>query len=261
MSVLVIGGSGFIGKHLQSHLSMGLHALQMREVILWNREVHGSILDLASADRVLHSLKPAVVINLAWASTSNPLYDVSSENEVWLEASLRLAISVAHLSSLYVTLGSGAELIPGNLSPYGRAKAELLRGLQQNLPTDRWTWIRPQWIFSAAESRPRLLQAAADATSQGRDFTPNNPDAYHDWIHVTDVAAAVDLTVAQRLQGVVDVATGHSFMVRDFLRRVQVVGDRGPESAALAKISPIQPSRELVAAGWEPTVTGQLLGF
>jgi nucleoside-diphosphate-sugar epimerase len=261
MTVLVIGGSGFIGKHLHSHLSMDRHALQTREVILWNREVHGSILDLASAERVLRSLQPAVVVNLAWASTANPLYDVSNENEVWLEASLRLAISVTHASSLYVTLGSGAELIPGNLSPYGRAKAELLRGLQRNLPLDGWTWIRPQWIFSPTEGRPRLLQAAAEAASQGRDFTPNNPDAYHDWIHVKDVAAAIDLAVAQRIQGVVDVATGHSFRVSDFLERVRGIGDQGRESVASAIVSPLQPSRELVAAGWEPTVTRQLLGL
>jgi nucleoside-diphosphate-sugar epimerase len=261
MSILVVGAGGFIGRHIVDRLR-STSSGGSPGFVLWRRDEHGSLLERADTDAVLAGLRPSAVLNLAWASTGRHKYEHDPINYFWAEKSLEFALSVSRHCEHYITFGSAAELNAATDTPYAEAKRQLLGEIKELLPEDSWTWLRPQWVYSWDDRRPRLLAAARAANESGCEFSPKTGNAFHDFIEVRDVSTAAMLTLRHRLKGELDIATGVELSVDTFLSSLgircafQRVGAfRDSQSAQT------QPSIDLLSHGWNPAETRRQLSL
>ena len=259
MTILIVGAGGFIGRRIVEFLGSG-PAGEDFSLVLWRQSEHGSLLEASNTNAVLAAISPSAVINLAWASTSQAQYEHDPANHLWAAQSLEFALSVTRHCGHYITFGSAAELTGTAATPYADAKRHLLRGIRESLPPESWTWLRPQWVYSWVDRRPRLLAAARAESESGRMFRPRTATAHHDFIEVTDVAAATAVALKHTLKGELDIATGLELTVETFLRSLGIPCASGT-SDDLPRSQPgrTQPSADLLVHGWRPVVSLQQL--
>lgn len=261
MSVLVVGAGGFIGRHMVNRLGSTATGDSLG-CVLWRQSEHGSILEPSQTDVVLAAIRPSAVINLAWAPTRHAQYEYDLANQIWATKSLEFALSVTRHCDHYITFGSAAELIPTVDTPYARAKRQLLKDMKESMPPGSWSWLRPQWVYSWNDRRPRLLAAARAAMESGYEFLPRTAGALHDFIEVTDVTDAAMLALNCKLTGELDIATGVEISVDTFLRSLGISRTSGSgDESGNTQPSRTQPSVDLLAHGWRPVTTRRQLNL
>lgn len=123
-----------------------------------------------------------------------------------------------------------------------------------HLPSELFAWIRPYWIFSLADRRPRIMRQALTASDTGALFYPQHPSRLLDFIEVRDVASAFTLIAVHRLTGNQDVGSGSLHSIRALL---SCAGVRlGAGDAAFQDVAPHKAVvTRLTRLGWRPTHT------
>jgi nucleoside-diphosphate-sugar epimerase len=255
MTILITGSSGFLGQRVVSALSTG----NGREpVVVWSREREGSLLDSAQRQRGLDSLEPSAVLHIAWGRTGSSGYEHSDEHFRWYEASRDFADEARERGIWFGAVGSGADSADSDtpMSAYRDAKMRLRVDLDGWLRAGEVALLRPFHLFDAFELRPRVVRdfLLRDRTAA---FEIRNPQAAHDFIHVSDAAAGVGLATDARMSGVINVGTGIRRSVFQLLNSIEPdaginPADRAPRSSLAEERD--QPYR-LRAAGWAPIVT------
>ena len=262
MTILVVGAGGFIGSHIVSLLGPTSNGEGSTGIVLWRQQEQGSLLQPSNTDAILEAIRPSAVINLAWAPTGRYQYEHDPMNHLWAEKSLEFALSVTRHCRHYITFGSAAELIATSETPYAEAKRYLLHGIKDLLPPDTWTWLRPQWVYSWDDRRPRLLAAARAAIESGREFSPKTGAALHDFIEVRDVSSAAIVALNHALKGELDIATGVELSVDTFLRSLGIrFGFQGTDDWRVSQPGQTQPSTDLLSHGWNPAETRRQLNL
>ncbi|MFF6772727.1 SDR family oxidoreductase [Streptomyces sp. NPDC012637] len=194
MTVLIIGGSGFLGTELvRQAVSAGHHpaaTFHSRpgdcDGTAWHRL---DLRDPLHLEEVVTSVAPDAVIN----TTSG-----GADWTVTAEGGIRLALTAAerrirlvHVSSDAVFSGTGRNrydesCLPDPLTPYGAAKAAAetaVRLLCPDAAVARTSLI----IGNGRSEHERLVHALADGTQQGALFT----DDIRCPVHLEDLAAAL----------------------------------------------------------------------
>ncbi|KUH39046.1 MULTISPECIES: SDR family oxidoreductase [Streptomyces] len=194
MTVLIIGGSGFLGTELVCqaasagrppaatfHSRPGDH-----DGATWHH------LDLRAPlrlEEVLDTVAPAVVIN---ATSGGADWAVTAEGGIRLaQAVARRGIRLVHVSSDAIFSGTGRDrydesCLPAPLTPYGAAKAAAETAVRLLCPDA--VVARTSLIIGHGRSEhEQLVHALAAGTRQGALFT----DDIRCPVHVEDLAAAL----------------------------------------------------------------------
>lgn len=217
MRILVTGSAGFLGRAVMPLLRQGV-GHRYSSVTAWSQAVDGDFLSSVVRRQVLEQTRPDVVLHMAWLSTRAQDYELDSANTEWANATVRFAREAIGINARFIGIGSMIEDDPGVATAYAKAKRLAASGvLDESSSRGLAAWLRPSWIFDFIDPRPRVLSLHAQARSQGLQFRPDNPDARKDFIHVKDVARAIQLNVDLGLIGQWDVTSGYLTSVGQLL--------------------------------------------
>lgn len=258
--LLVTGATGLLGSHL---LSLFESSDSQWEIVAWNRARHGNLLQQGAAALALKRERPDFVMHLAWNPTGTSSYDVDENNRLWVEASLDLARSCVDQGVQFFGTGTCLEYSDSAAAtPYLTSKRELFSRLVKLLGIDNFAWIRPFWIVSIADRRPRLVADALAAQDDGHEFVARHPEHQRDFIEISDVATALKMLLVNASMGVCDVGSGTSRTVEELLNRVlsassTINEDLSPNAVGSGDVADV---RQLVAYGWAPEATSRLFG-
>ena len=258
MKLLVTGATGLLGSHLIQHVRCDARKWNL---VAWDRNVHGDLLAPGSVASSLEREKPDQLLHLAWNPTGSTDYDVDVRNALWVEGSLELARCCSEQGIQFFGVGTCLEYTtPADDTPYLASKRALFAGLSEAVGLDEFTWIRPFWIVSKSDRRPRLVADALDALAQGRDFVPRNPQHRRDFIEISDVAAALTAVLVNRAVGVIDIGAGETRTVGHLLRSVLngPFNDLELPSSRAAVLEGVADTTRLIEFGWAPIATDSL---
>jgi len=194
MTVLIIGGSGFLGAELvrQAVSAGGRPAATFHSCpgdngrATWH---HLDLRDRIRLEKVLDTVAPAVVIN---ASSGGANWAVTAEGGIRLaQAVADRSIRLVHVSSDAVFSGTGRgwydeACLPDPLTPYGAAKAAAETAVRLLCPDA--AVARTSLIIGHGRSEhEQLVHALAASIRQGALFT----DDIRCPVHVEDLATAL----------------------------------------------------------------------
>ena len=258
--LLVTGGSGFIGRHTLEELRA--NPLANCDVITWDRTTVGSILSETAFEEALKYQRPDAVLHLAWSPTQSDAYQSNPQNAEWAVATAHFARRCIEAGIWFLATGSAADdpLDQTHASPYSEAKRRLRREIESLQNGGRITWLRPQYVVSVADRRPRLIREFLEQTVDS-GFALLNPTQRLDFIHVEDVASGITATLRNGLTGVVELGSGYLHSPEQVLEavrslqsdRLPAVRDGGLERSGL-------PPEALLRLGWVPSATHEFFG-
>ncbi|MFH7594559.1 sugar nucleotide-binding protein [Streptomyces racemochromogenes] len=194
MSVLIVGGSGFLGAELvrQAVAAGGRPAATFHSGACDDGRATWHRLDLRDPirlEKVLDTVAPAVLIN---AMSGGADWAATAEGGMRLaQAAARRSIRLVHVSSDAVFSGTGRDsydesCLPDPLTPYGAAKAAAETAVRLLCPDA--AVARTSLIIGHGRSEhEQLVHALAAGTRQGALFT----DDIRCPVHVNDLAAAL----------------------------------------------------------------------
>ena len=232
-TVLVTGGSGFVGRHTLGALAargFTIHAVSSHEVSLAGAQHHVcDLLDPTAAMLLIDELRPSHLLHLAWFAKPK-VYWSSEENLRWLEASLRIARAFRRAGgSRLVVAGTCAEyewngrmcseetsrVAPATL--YGASKHAL------QLALSAWArevglsfgWARLFFLYGPHEHASRLVPSVIRAALDNSAIRCTAGAQVRDFQHVADAAGAMAALLDSDVLGSVNIASGRPVSVKD----------------------------------------------
>lgn len=242
MRVLVTGGTGFVGSEAVRVLcDLGHDIAVLGRTKSSDKRVRSiacDIMDAAALKRGVAEAGASHLLHLAWYAEAGKFWNAPC-NLDWVAASLNLARAFADSGgSRLVVAGSCAEyqwnerrlderetlLRPQTL--YGVAKASLFQILERACPELSLSlgWGRIFFPYGPYESSQKLLGSLLSAIET---HTPANFSSGHqlrDFIHVHDVARAFSALLGSDVSGAVNIGSGHTFSVRQFIEMAARIG-------------------------------------
>lgn len=125
---------------------------------------------------------------------------------------------------------------------------------------NRMTWLQIQYVFSVSALRPRLLRAVIESQSP-HDFQPNNPESFHDFIHIDDVASAITSVISGKSTGNIHIGTGLLISTADFVEAVKFQCGYRERQPVMRPIKSDEAINRLQVSNWSPIATCQFLGI
>jgi len=237
MKVLITGATGFIGSHVARafvHAGDRVAALvrpasdraRLRDLAAELEFVPGDLNDLDGVRRTAAALRPELCVHLAWYAVPGK-YPSALENLECAHATQELALALARGGCRrLVGVGSCAEydtdlgylseaspLRPRNLYAATKAATQLtLEQLARRLPIEI-AWARLFYQYGPHEPETRLVAAVIRSLLRGERARTTRGEQVRDYLHVTDVAAAVRAVALAGLCGVVNVGSGQPVSV------------------------------------------------
>ena len=254
--LLVTGASGFLGGHLGALLAE--QPIYGYDPVAWDRRSMGDLLLQSNRERALREVRPQAVLHLAWSSTNRDDYEDDPANALWGQASSSFLIECIQRGIRFMAIGSAADLPedPDFDSPYSSAKRCLrltFEGLQES---SQVTWLRPQYIVSFEDKRPRVVRAYLQR-KPGAPFKLDSPDTKLDFVHVADVASGIRLSIENDVTGIVELGSGSLHSVSDLI----TAAERWTAASVVTSQQLIRPRPSLTGSallaqlGWRPTRT------
>jgi nucleoside-diphosphate-sugar epimerase len=272
--VLVTGATGFIGREV-------LAPLRERGF-----EVHGigssdaDLLAPGAAAAVIEELRPTHLLHLAWYAEPGKFW-TSPLNERWERASVDLVRAfLAAGGERVVAMGSCAEydwdaVGDGDCSetatplrpstPYGVAKHRLHEEAAGIVAEHGATlaWGRMFFTFGPREHPARLVPAVVLPLLRGEPAETTDGHQVRDFLHITDVAAAVAALLDNPVTGPVNIGSGTGVSVRALVELVADAAGRPDLLRVGALPSRASEPERLVAdvtrlrdeVGWSPSGT------
>ena len=179
--VLIIGNSGFIGRHIQSKVDYSNFAtvgISSKFIEFKNskeiKRISRTSTDLDLDIRNFLS-KDTIVINAAWI-TNDRVERNSSDHMEWANLEISLIESAIAADCRYVSLGSIAEINDEGISPsygtvYSEAKDKIFGHLSNRY--ENFLWIRIASAFGKFDSRKWLI---TELLELGEKLTLKNPN-------------------------------------------------------------------------------------
>lgn len=233
-TVLVVGGSGYLGRHVVSHLrSIGCHVVLAGRTASSGPRPHGSdnidVDVLTPEGRARAAAVGAdVLLQLAW-DTRHGRFWSSPSNLEWVGASLDLARRfVSAGGSRVVGVGSCAEhrwpyhpraAVPPPPGPpktlYGTAKRAVADVVEAFCAEEdvAFAWPRVFFSFGGDEDPRRLVPSLVAQMRAGERPTLREPAAQRDFLPVECVGEAVARATLSEVTGAFDVGAGYALSI------------------------------------------------
>lgn len=256
--VLLTGATGLIGSWVVRHWPAAgpeLVPVGSADADLLRQGAPGQLLDATS---------PTDVVHLAWSASGHPDYRHSEANTRWLAATLELTAAARQRGVRLWLTGTVVDEVTGDapevVDPYSHSKGELRRLVTPDIEAGAIGWFRPFYVVDESWRRPALVAQAMAAAQTGVALELRSPEALHDFIHASDVGAAVVLAVTNGIGGYLPLGSGRLRQVADL---VVALGARWQcADAAAPRVHSHTPAdtRWLAVRGWSPTRTQELFG-
>ena len=273
MRLLITGTSGFVGKHLLKALEKRdcqITALERNswkpmqsniDVVHWPEGSDIPVIDEPGFDALIH---------LAWDTASRHDWSIQLDQVDRLNQLCRL---LPHIRKV-VCLGSSEEYGPASgvlhesatpelpLSPYGWSKLSGCQLIQSRAASHKIpvVWFRAFTIYGEIQTGDMLIPYAikqAQNKSTAR-FTDGLQE--RDFIHVSDVADAIEMAVAADIESnhIVNLGTGIGTTVKELIERIGQHYDalKYMELGAIPR-NPELPMQQVAATN----LANELLGF
>lgn len=282
---LVTGANGFIGSHTVRALLARGHEVA---VILrpgrepWRLADSATRLTIIPGDLMapdaalapaLAAWQPDACIHLAWYVEPG-MYLAARENIAALEGSVRLLDALIAAGCAQVVMaGTCAEYAPGSgalhedhplrpASLYAASK-HALHLLASQIAADagiNLAWARIFFLYGPHEDERRLVPSLIRALQRGETFPASTGEQVRDYLHVTDVAAALCALAEQQVNGAFNIASGEPATVRQVMETVgDIVGSSQliafgalPSRAWETPVIVGENGRLRAATGWAP---------
>lgn len=189
MIVGVIGGSGFIGRHLCNLISNHIEDT----LVVWSRKSHGDFLSKKNREAFLDSNELNVLYQLSWTTIEDGDYRQSPKNALFAEATVDLVRSCIQRGLQIIVIGTASPRIISEKDEYLKSK-EMLRNAILEMDKVGVTLVRPTFVFSIEERRPHLFRTFIKWVEDGNnatEFPINFPKTEIDLVHVKDVAESL----------------------------------------------------------------------
>ena len=236
-TVLVTGGTGFIGRHALPALVRAGHDVHavvrvpdpQSAGVTWHA---ADLLDPGAAEDVAAAARASHLLHLGWYAEHGRFWH-APENVRWVESTLALFRSFAsHGGERAVMAGTGAEydwmygFCSEDVTPcrpatlYGVSKDATHRvvaaaGQQLGVQV---AWGRVFFLYGPHEHPDRLVASVAHALSEGRPAPISSGVQVRDFMHSEDVGRAFATLVDHSAVGPINVASGEAVSVRDVAR-------------------------------------------
>ena len=276
MKIFITGGGGFIGRHL-------LALLYKHEVLCLNRtafieisnsgirSIRGDLNAPNSYAAELERFKPDCCIHLAWEGLPN----YSLEN-----CRMNLLATI-NLFEILGRIGCGKIFVAGTCWEYGQLTGAVMegdQGIQPNVAAavktalrmigesnclytgTRLTWGRIFYAYGPGQRTEALIPYCYHSLKHGVAPKIINPLVANDFIHATDVAAAIRALVeADEIAGIFNIGSGRPFAVWEVVNLIAVQMGLPPVYHDMPAPAPgfwaeISKTRLL---GWQPELSLQ----
>ena len=285
-SVLVTGGTGFVGRHLVNQLlAEGADVALMTRTpqdrgLAGLRSVPGDLTDQNSLKAAVKAAHPDMVIHLA--GFTDPKRDLGLSGRAMTEnlsATMTLA-EAATTARAFVHTGTSEEyghqtapfaedLAPSPLSPYSASKLAAtmwLKMLHDSFGFPGVT-LRVFLAYGPGQAPPKLIPSAIQAALSGKDFPMTSGRQNREFTYVGDLCEAlVRAATTPTAQGqVLNIGTGVQMPISQVVAQIFALADATgtPQPGAL----PDRPNDMMAYAaditrahailGWEPVTTLQ----
>jgi nucleoside-diphosphate-sugar epimerase len=277
MKILVVGGSGFLGKEIVKQLDAeGNNILSMRRsggLIVNKNEIFADISKPESYKNFINDWRPQVVVQCAWV-TAQKIYRQSPENLNYSSQTLQFAKDCfAAGTRHFIGLGSSAEygiqLLPCDAAntkpnpddPYGESKLKTMHQLHElaNAENVKLTWARIFQPYGLGQDSERLIPWAAQQMLVGQEIKLQNPNVHLDWISSRDIARAISWCIKNATPEVIDIGTAIGTSVHQVLVEVAKIIGVNPELTLSTEVLDLQntkgnlvvsPDSPLIQSGW-----------
>jgi nucleoside-diphosphate-sugar epimerase len=276
--ILLTGATGFIGSAVaRAAVNRGHHVLGLIRPQSFKGEgrqgqlefIPGTLEDAPWTE--ISRFKPDVCIHTAWISTPG-LYLEAPENRVLVgqsHAFLKRAMEEGAGFSLvlgtcieYGTSGEKLNETSSAVTPvslYARSKNELREILEQD--GIDLSWGRVFYPYGVGEHPQRLCSSIIAKLLKRQEVLLKTPNSIKDYIHVSDLAAAIVTIVERRSRGVINLGTGEGTSVMEIARMISGILECPELVRAATEPSPdpypyvVADARRLKALGWQPKVS------
>ena len=210
--IILIGSRGFLGGQLYSDLvCQGYLPMRAESNLIYLEEM---------CSRSKFGDKTVILISMSWSSNRRRDYLNNPENSIWAARHIEIAKFCLRNDFFFVVPGTCLEYLEDRTVEYIKSKIQLKKFLEENMPLDKFLWLRYFYVFSIVHRRPGLVRDALDAKGESRPLLVGNIDRRHDYIEVRDaVAQTIDLVKGHH-DGVWDIGAGRTRSNRELISRI-----------------------------------------
>jgi nucleoside-diphosphate-sugar epimerase len=254
-TALITGASGLVGSWTLRHWDR----TSTEPVPLSSADV--DLLEPGEPTALVERLRPDVVVHLAWSAGSTPGYRHSPDNDRWLVASLELHQACLRHGARFWATGTVVDDAADPSDEYTNAKVALRRDLAGDVDAGNIGWLRPTYVFDQAARSPAVVAHALAARLRDEPVQLQTPDLAHDFVHASDVGAAVAAAVRYDRRGLLPVGSGRLHRVAELVDALGVDWRRSdsvaPPTSHTGSPADVTWLREI---GWKPTTTEEFFG-
>jgi nucleoside-diphosphate-sugar epimerase len=276
LRILVLGASGFIGSNFVKQAVAAGHEILALSRKAGDLPIKYAIGTLENpAWKEIRAFKAEACVHTAWITTPG-IYLQSELNASLKKWSLSFLATLAQEGLKHaLVLGTCIEYaMTGKLldeietpteprTPYAKAKCELHTELSAAFAktSSSLAWARIFYPYGVGEDPERLPSQLIRTLRRGEDLVLKTPDSVKDYIHVSDVAAALLSIVSKKAAGTFNVGIGEGVRVEDIARKIAAALGRDSLVKKAEVHSPdpyafvVANSTRLRSLGWKPKMS------